>query len=66
MHYYPEETGELSLRGSIVMERIEVWKDALLPNVEGLTSLFGSDNRTRYGLSCFGLPNSPAQSTMRS
>ena len=51
----PKIGGKLSLRasttGEIVMDRVEVGEDALLPNVEGLKGPFGCLNRARYGIS---------------
>ncbi|GFE64025.1 acyl-CoA dehydrogenase [Litoreibacter roseus] len=51
----PKIGGKLSLRasttGEIVMDGVEVGKDALLPNVEGLKGPFGCLNRARYGIS---------------
>ena len=51
----PKIDGKLSLRasvtGEIVMDRVEVGEDALLPNVEGLKGPFGCLNRARYGIS---------------
>jgi glutaryl-CoA dehydrogenase len=51
----PKISGKLSLRasvtGEIVMDRVEVGEDALLPNVEGLKGPFGCLNRARYGIS---------------
>ncbi|MEM7496651.1 MAG: acyl-CoA dehydrogenase [Pseudomonadota bacterium] len=50
----PKIEGKLSLRasitGEIVMDGVEVGKDALLPNVEGLKGPFGCLNRARYGI----------------
>ena len=51
----PKIKGKQSLRasvtGEIVMDRVEVGEDALLPNVEGLKGPFGCLNRARYGIS---------------
>ncbi len=51
----PKIGGKLSLRasitGEIVMSDVEVGKDALLPNVDGLKGPFGCLNRARYGIS---------------
>ncbi|MFE3837461.1 acyl-CoA dehydrogenase [Pseudogemmobacter sonorensis] len=51
----PKIGGKLSLRasitGEIVMDRVEVGEDALLPHVEGLKGPFGCLNRARYGIS---------------
>ncbi|SIO50807.1 glutaryl-CoA dehydrogenase [Rhodovulum sp. ES.010] len=51
----PKIGAKLSLRasitGEIVMDRVEVGEDALLPNVEGLKGPFGCLNRARYGIS---------------
>ena len=51
----PKIGGKLSLRasitGEIVMAGVEVGRDALLPNVEGLKGPFGCLNRARYGIS---------------
>jgi glutaryl-CoA dehydrogenase len=51
----PKIGGKLSLRasvtGEIVMDRVEVGEDALLPYVEGLKGPFGCLNRARYGIS---------------
>ena len=51
----PKIGGKLSLRasitGEIVMDNVEVSKDALLPNVSGLKGPFGCLNRARYGIS---------------
>ena len=50
----PKIGGKLSLRasvtGEIVMDGVEVGKDALLPNVSGLKGPFGCLNRARYGI----------------
>ena len=50
----PKIGGKLSLRasvtGEIVLENVEVGKDALLPGVEGLKGPFGCLNRARYGI----------------
>ena len=50
----PKIAGKLSLRtsvtGEIVMDRVEVGEDALLPNIEGLKGPFGCLNRARYGI----------------
>ena len=50
----PKIGGKLSLRasitGEIVMNKVEVGEDALLPNVEGLKGPFGCLNRARYGI----------------
>ena len=50
----PKIGGKLSLRtsvtGEIVMDKVEVGEDALLPNVEGLRGPFGCLNRARYGI----------------
>ncbi|MFT4793172.1 MAG: glutaryl-CoA dehydrogenase [Paracoccaceae bacterium] len=56
----PKIGGKLSLRasvtGEIVMDKVEVGEDALLPNVEGLKGPFGCLNRARYGIAwgCMG------------
>lgn len=51
----PKIGGKLSLRasttGEVVMDGVEVGKDALLPNVQGLKGPFGCLNRARYGIS---------------
>ena len=51
----PKIGGKLSLRasvtGEIVMDGVEVYEDALLPNVSGLKGPFGCLNRARYGIS---------------
>src|SRR5438105_5390337 len=51
----PKIKEKLSLRasitGEIVMDRVEVGEDALLPNVDGLKAPFGCLNRARYGIS---------------
>lgn len=51
----PKIEGKLSLRasvtGEIVLENVEVGKDALLPSVEGISGPFGCLNRARYGIS---------------
>ena len=39
-----------SITGEIVMDEVEVGKDALLPNVSGLKGPFGCLNRARYGI----------------
>jgi len=50
----PKINGKLSLRasttGEIVMDRVEVGEDALLPHVQGLKGPFGCLNRARYGI----------------
>ncbi len=50
----PRIGGKLSLRasitGEIVLDRVEVGEDALLPHVEGLKGPFGCLNRARYGI----------------
>ena len=50
----PTIKGKLSLRtsitGEIVMDRVEVGREALLPNVKGLKGPFGCLNRARYGI----------------
>ncbi|MEO0752996.1 MAG: acyl-CoA dehydrogenase [Pseudomonadota bacterium] len=50
----PKIDGKLSLRasvtGMIMMEDVEVTKEALLPGVEGLKGPFGCLNRARYGI----------------
>jgi glutaryl-CoA dehydrogenase len=50
----PKIGGKLSLRasvtGEIVMDGVEVGKDALLPNVSGLKGPLGCLNRARYGI----------------
>ncbi|GAB5445534.1 acyl-CoA dehydrogenase [Gymnodinialimonas sp.] len=50
----PKIGGKLSLRasvtGEIVMDKVEVGEDALLPGVEGLKGPFGCLNRARYGI----------------
>jgi glutaryl-CoA dehydrogenase len=50
----PKIGGKLSLRasvtGEIVMDKVEVGEDALLPNVSGLKGPFGCLNRARYGI----------------
>ena len=50
----PKIEGKLSLRtsttGEIVLDRVEVGEDALLPHVEGLKGPFGCLNRARYGI----------------
>ncbi|RYH09163.1 acyl-CoA dehydrogenase [Tropicimonas sp. IMCC6043] len=50
----PKIARKLSLRasvtGEIVMDRVEVGEDALLPGVEGLKGPFGCLNRARYGI----------------
>jgi glutaryl-CoA dehydrogenase len=51
----PKIGGKLSLRasitGEIVMDKVAVGEDALLPNVQGLKGPFGCLNRARYGIS---------------
>ncbi|MES4992496.1 acyl-CoA dehydrogenase [Phyllobacterium sp. 22229] len=51
----PKIGGKLSLRasitGEVVMDGVEVGKDALLPGVSGLAGPFGCLNRARYGIS---------------
>ncbi|MDQ7071543.1 MAG: acyl-CoA dehydrogenase [Rhodobacterales bacterium] len=51
----PKIEGKMSLRasvtGEIVMQDVEVGKDALLPYVQGLKGPFGCLNRARYGIS---------------
>jgi glutaryl-CoA dehydrogenase len=51
----PKIGGKLSLRasitGEVVMDRVEVGEDALLPGIEGLKGPFGCLNRARYGIS---------------
>jgi len=51
----PKITGKLSLRasitGEIVMDRVEVGEDALLPQASGLKGPFGCLNRARYSIS---------------
>jgi glutaryl-CoA dehydrogenase len=51
----PKIAGKLSLRasitGEIVMDRVEVGEDALLPQASGLKGPFGCLNRARYGIS---------------
>jgi glutaryl-CoA dehydrogenase len=51
----PKISGKLSLRasvtGEIVMDRVAVPEDALLPGVEGLKGPFDCLNRARYGIS---------------
>ena len=51
----PKIDGKLSLRasvtGEIVLDKVEVSEDALLPNVSGLKGPFGCLNRARYGIS---------------
>ncbi len=50
----PKINGKLSLRasttGEIVMNNVEVSKDALLPDASGLSGPFGCLNRARYGI----------------
>ncbi len=50
----PKIAGKLSLRasvtGEIVMDKVEVGEDALLPYAEGLRGPFGCLNRARYGI----------------
>ncbi|SMX25732.1 acyl-CoA dehydrogenase [Boseongicola aestuarii] len=50
----PKIEGKLSLRasitGEIVMDKVEVGEDALLPEVEGLKGPFGCLNRARFGI----------------
>ena len=50
----PKIDGKLSLRasitGEIVMDKVEVGEDALLPDVEGLKGPFGCLNRARFGI----------------
>src|SRR5690606_23737535 len=50
-----EDRGQAVLRasitGEIVMDKVEVGEDALLPNVSGLKGPFGCLNRARYGIS---------------
>ena len=50
----PKIEGKLSLRasvtGEIVMDKVEVGEEALLPHVEGLKGPFGCLNRARYGI----------------
>jgi len=51
----PKIEGKLSLRasvtGSVVLDRVEVSEEALLPNAAGLSGPFGCLNRARYGIS---------------
>ena len=51
----PKIGGKLSLRasvtGEIVMDNVEVGKDALLPGAQGLGGPFSCLNRARYGIS---------------
>ena len=51
----PKINGKLSLRASITgminLDDVEVPKDALLPDIEGLKGPFGCLNRARYGIS---------------
>jgi len=51
----PKIENKMSLRasitGEIVMDRVEVGDDALLPHVQGLKGPFGCLNRARYGIS---------------
>jgi len=51
----PKIEGKLSLRasitGEIVMQDVEISKDALLPGIEGMGGPFGCLNRARYGIS---------------
>lgn len=51
----PKIAGKLSLRasttGEIVMDRVEVGEDALLPRASGLKGPFSCLNRARYGIS---------------
>src|SRR5262249_23926946 len=51
----PKIGGKLSLRasitGEIIMEDVEIGKEALLPNTTGLKGPFGCLNRARYGIS---------------
>ena len=50
----PKIAGKQSLRasvtGEIVLDKVEVGEDALLPYVEGLKGPFGCLNRARYGI----------------
>ncbi len=50
----PKIGGKLSLRasvtGEIVLDKVEVPEEALLPNVSGLKGPFGCLNRARYGI----------------
>ena len=50
----PRVGGKLSLRasvtGEIVLDKVEVGEDALLPHVSGLKGPFGCLNRARYGI----------------
>lgn len=50
----PKIDGKLSLRasitGEIVMDKVEVSDEALLPDVKGLKGPFGCLNRARYGI----------------
>ncbi|MEM9602710.1 MAG: acyl-CoA dehydrogenase [Pseudomonadota bacterium] len=50
----PKVGGKLSLRasvtGEIVLDKVEVGEDALLPHVSGLKGPFGCLNRARYGI----------------
>jgi glutaryl-CoA dehydrogenase len=50
----PKIAGKQSLRasvtGEIVLDKVEVGEDALLPHVEGLKGPFGCLNRARYGI----------------
>ncbi|MDJ1016682.1 MAG: acyl-CoA dehydrogenase [Paracoccaceae bacterium] len=50
----PKIEGKLSLRasitGEIVLDKVEVSEDALLPGVEGLKGPFGCLNRARFGI----------------
>lgn len=50
----PKIEGKFSLRasitGEIVMDKVEVAEEALLPNAEGLKGPFGCLNKARYGI----------------
>lgn len=50
----PKLGGKLSLRasvtGEIVLDKVEVGEDAILPHVSGLRGPFGCLNRARYGI----------------
>jgi glutaryl-CoA dehydrogenase len=50
----PKIEGKMSLRasvtGEIVLDRVEVGEEALLPGAEGLKGPFGCLNRARYGI----------------
>ncbi len=46
----PKIEGKMSLRASIMMDRVFCPKDNMLPGAEGLAGLFGCLNKARYGI----------------